>query len=74
MYDAVLEQASLDPRETLFVGDTWSCDVEGPRSIGLEPVYVRRLHLGPDKTAPDGHETQDVHQSTDLRILRDLTG
>ena len=55
MYDAVLERAGVAPDDALFVGDTWSCDVEGPRAAGLRPVYVRRPHLGPDATAPDDH-------------------
>lgn len=74
IYDAVLEQAAIAPEEALFVGDTWSCDVAGPREAGLRPVYVRRPHLGPDPTAPDDHHEQDVHRATDLRILLELLG
>ena len=72
MYDAVLERAGVAPGEALFVGDTWSCDVEGPRAIGLEPVYVRRPHLGPDATAPDDHHEQEVHRCSDLNLILDL--
>jgi len=72
MYDAVLERIDVAPGDALFVGDTWSCDVEGPRAAGLEPVYVRRPHLGPDPTAPDGHREQDVHRCTDLRLVLEL--
>jgi putative hydrolase of the HAD superfamily len=73
MYEAVLERAGVAPEEALFVGDTWSCDVDGPRSMGLLPVYVRRPHLGPDATAPEDRHEQDVHQTTDLHLLLDLT-
>ena len=73
MYEAVLEQAGVTPEDALFVGDTWSCDVDGPRAMGLLPVYVRRLHLGPDATAPEDRHEQDVHQTTDLKLLLDLT-
>jgi putative hydrolase of the HAD superfamily len=73
MYEAVLDRAGLSPEHTLFVGDTWSCDVEGPRAMGLEPVYVRRPHLGPDATAPVNRHEHDVHQTTDLKLLLDLT-
>jgi putative hydrolase of the HAD superfamily len=72
MYDAVLERTGVAPADALFVGDTWSCDVEGPRAAGLRPVYVRRAHLGPDTTAPDDHHTQRVHRAQDLRIVLDL--
>ena len=69
MYDAVLERIGVSAGDALFVGDTWSCDVDGPRAAGLQPVYVRRPHLGPDATAPDNHHEQDVHRSTDLHVL-----
>ena len=72
MYDAVLERAGIMPGDALFVGDTWSCDVDGPRAAGLVPVYVRRTHLGADSTAPDDHHEQDVHRAADLRVVLDV--
>jgi putative hydrolase of the HAD superfamily len=72
MYDAVLERVGVAPEAAVFVGDTWSCDVEGPRAAGLHPVYVRRPHLGPDTTAPDDHREQAVHRADDLRIVLDV--
>jgi len=72
MYDAVLEQAGVAPEDAIFVGDTWSCDVEGPRAAGLRPVYVRRPHLGPDTTAPHDHREQAVHRAGDLTIVLDV--
>jgi putative hydrolase of the HAD superfamily len=73
IYDAMLERVGVQAEEVLFVGDTWSCDVEGPRAMGIRPVYVRRTHLGPDSTAPDDHLAQDVERATDLRVLLDLS-
>jgi putative hydrolase of the HAD superfamily len=73
MYEAVLDRAGVAPADAVFVGDTWSCDVEGPRAMGFLPVYVRRVHLGPDATAPEDRHDQDVHQTTDLKLLLDLT-
>ena len=72
MYETVLERIGVEPADALFVGDTWTCDVEGPRVAGLLPVYVRRAHLGPDKTAPSDHREQDVHHGDDLRPVLDL--
>ena len=72
MYDAVLDRIGVAPGDALFVGDTWTCDVEGPRAAGLVPLYVRRSHLGIDKTAPDDHEAQAVHRAVDLRPVLDL--
>jgi putative hydrolase of the HAD superfamily len=78
MYEAVLDEINrLDgidvaPADALFVGDTWTCDVEGPRAVGLVPLYLRRAHLGVDKTAPDDHHAQDVHRAEDLRMVLDV--
>jgi putative hydrolase of the HAD superfamily len=72
VYDAVLAKVGIAPERALFVGDTWACDVEGPRTAGLQPVYIRRPHFGPDTTAPADHQEQDVHRATDLRGLLDL--
>jgi putative hydrolase of the HAD superfamily len=72
MYDAVIDRIGIAPADALFVGDTWTCDVEGPRAAGLVPLYLRRAHLGIDKTAPDDHHTQGVHRAEDLRPVLDL--
>jgi putative hydrolase of the HAD superfamily len=72
MYEAVLDQVGTSASDALFVGDTWTCDVEGPRAAGLRPLYVRRSHLGPDKTAPADHREQAVHRADDLRAVLDL--
>jgi putative hydrolase of the HAD superfamily len=72
MYEAVLDRIGVEPADALFVGDTWTCDVEGPRAAGLVPLYLRRAHLGTDKTAPEDHHTQEVHRAEDLNLVLDL--
>lgn len=73
IYRRTLDLLSVAPDDALFVGDTWTCDVEGPRSAGLRSVYVRRPHWGRDSTAPENHEHRDdVHRAEDLRALLDL--
>jgi putative hydrolase of the HAD superfamily len=72
MYDAVLTRIGVAPEDALFVGDTWSCDVDGPRAAGLRPVYVRRPHLGLDATAPADQDAQLVDRAADLRIVLDV--
>lgn len=68
IYDHTLGLLDIDPAGVLFVGDTWTCDVEGPLGAGMRPVYVRREHFGPDHTAPaDHHERPGVHRVADLR-------
>ena len=74
VYQAVLDQVGIAAADALFVGDTWTCDVEGPRAAGLMPLYLRRAHFGIDKTAPADHHTQAVHRAADLRPILDLTG
>jgi putative hydrolase of the HAD superfamily len=72
VYDAVLNQTGVAPADSLFVGDTWACDVDGPRAAGLRAVYLRRGHFGPDATAPADHHTQDVDRAVDLCGVLDV--
>jgi putative hydrolase of the HAD superfamily len=66
IYAHTLEQLQLDPDEVLFVGDTWSCDVDGPRAAGIRTVYVRRPHFGPDFTLPPGTTAEPAADLTAL--------
>jgi putative hydrolase of the HAD superfamily len=68
IYMHTLDQLQLGADEVLFVGDTWSCDVDGPRAAGMTSVYVRRPHFGPDSTVPPSTDAQPV---ADLRGLLD---
>ena len=72
IYSHTLEQLGVAAEDALFVGDTWTCDVDGPRRAGMRAVYLRRAHLGRDHTAPepDG-SASDVHHARDLRALAD---
>ena len=74
IYGHTLEQMGVGADEVLFVGDTWSCDVDGPRAAGMRTVYVRRDHFETDHTAPADHERHaDVHRAADLGLLLSLT-
>ena len=67
IYAQTLEQLGVAPEDALFVGDTWACDVDGPRRAGMHAVYLRRPHLGVDHTAPERERTpSDVHHARDL--------
>ena len=74
IYARTLEQLGLDvePSEVLFVGDTWTCDVDGPRRAGMQPVYIRRPHFGDDATRPDASDDPDVLQVEELTPILDL--
>jgi putative hydrolase of the HAD superfamily len=71
IYAQTLAQLGVDASEACFVGDTWTCDVEGPRTSGMHPVYLRRRHLGTDVTAPDPLDTT-VTRADDLERVLDL--
>jgi putative hydrolase of the HAD superfamily len=72
IYEHTLAQIDIAPPDALFVGDTWSCDVEGPRRAGMRTVYLRRSHFGDDHTAPSAaHRPDDVHHAADLRAVLD---
>jgi putative hydrolase of the HAD superfamily len=71
IYVHTLAALGADPQRTLFVGDTWNCDVDGPLEHGLTPVYVRRDHREPDHTAPS-EKPEHVVVLPDLRGILDL--
>jgi putative hydrolase of the HAD superfamily len=70
IYAHTLEQLGIAPADALFVGDTYTCDVDGPRAAGMRAVYLRRTHLGTDHTAPERDRIPtDVHHAHDLRAV-----
>jgi putative hydrolase of the HAD superfamily len=70
IYTHTLEQLGVAPGSALFVGDTWTCDVDGPRAAGMKAIYLRRSHLGVDHTAPASEEfPADVDHALDLRAI-----
>lgn len=48
-YAAAIEAADAAPAEILFVGDSYDCDVAGPRAAGMRALLVR----GSDERAPE---------------------
>jgi putative hydrolase of the HAD superfamily len=77
IFEHTLDRCRLTPSETVFVGDTWGADVEGPLAAGMRPVHLfrddqaaRARELGVEPLTPplpDG-----VVRATDLRPLLDL--
>ena len=66
IFSAALAETGTDATETLFVGDTWGPDVEGPLAAGIRPLYLQR----------DGH-WDDITAPSDLGavlVAPDLTG
>ena len=66
-----LEKVGVSAADALFVGDTWGPDVEGPRAVGMAPVYLSREGHWPDPGVPDEPETE-VPVVRDLRGLLDI--
>ncbi|HEV7525011.1 MAG TPA: HAD family hydrolase [Acidimicrobiia bacterium] len=75
IYSHTLEQLGIPAEHALFVGDTWACDVDGPRAAGMRAIYLRRAHLGVDHTAPHADLVPgDVHHALDLRAVHSFDG
>jgi YjjG family noncanonical pyrimidine nucleotidase len=53
IYKIALERFNVKPEETVFVGDSWENDVEGPSKLGIQTVWFnnRGRHV-PDNPAP----------------------
>jgi putative hydrolase of the HAD superfamily len=74
IYADTLDRLGIEPADALFVGDTWTCDVEGPRRFGMQPIYLRRPHFGIDYTAPETRtgEDDDVLHTNELTTVLDV--
>jgi putative hydrolase of the HAD superfamily len=66
VYGATLAALAVDPREVVFVGDSWEPDVRGPRKVGMTAVHVWREEERTGQRAP-------ALEPGDHRV-RDLTG
>lgn len=42
IYEVALNQLSATPDETLMIGDSHRCDVDGPRSLGIDANQIMR--------------------------------
>lgn len=73
IFEMTLAEIGATPDETLFVGDNWKADVEGPLAVGMTPVHIWRHGDDPGDWIPkppaDGG---DVPRISDLRELHDL--
>jgi HAD superfamily hydrolase (TIGR01549 family) len=57
-YRAALSAAGAEAHSTIFVGDNWIDDVQGPMRFGIQPIHLARLQdikkqqfeRGPDST------------------------
>jgi len=52
IYARSTESLRVDPRDVLFVGDSWEPDVRGPRRVGMAAVHVWREDERAGQSAP----------------------
>jgi putative hydrolase of the HAD superfamily len=73
-YVALAEALTLQPAEILFVGDEPHADVIGPRSVGMQTVWVNRVGATwpADLPAPDA-SVRDLAELVTLLTSRDAT-
>lgn len=69
IFEHTLTKVGAEANEAAFVGDTWGPDVEGPRAVGIRPIYLDRPGHWPDGTAPADPAGDPV-----VTILPDCSG
>jgi putative hydrolase of the HAD superfamily len=70
IYVQTARRLDVDPRDVVFVGDSWEPDVRGPRRMGMSAVHVWRVDERPGRIAP-ALEDGD-HRVADLRGVLNL--
>ena len=53
---------NVAPECAVHVGDSWGCDVEGARSVGITPVWVNEEGA----PTPDGSDVLEIRVRADL--------
>ena len=70
IYEVALELGGAEPADTVFVGDSFEADVEGPHRHGMRPVHIHRPGDGrPAHDLPPG-----AQRISDLTALPELLG
>ena len=70
-YRLALDEASVEPREALMVGDSYRADVLGAWGAGMDAVWLDR-HEGINITPEDEPTPTDVHRIRSLAELPDI--
>jgi len=63
-YTQILEDNELSPEEVLFVGDSITDDILGPKAVGIKTIWIDRNRIG-------GNNGQD-YTITDLNGVLDF--
>lgn len=62
VFDRAAEITCVPPDETLFVGDSPSCDVDGARGCGMRPVWIRGAELPAASWEEPEHVIQRIEE------------
>ncbi len=69
IFSALLAGAALTPRDLLYVGDEPLADVEGPRSAGIDAVWINRSRQEwPAELVPPRHTVRTLHELADWLV------
>ena len=66
IYDRTLAGCGVRAADALFVGDSLTCDVQGPLSVGISAVHVWRSPATPPPLPPGAHRVADLRELLDL--------
>jgi putative hydrolase of the HAD superfamily len=66
IYEHTLARCRVAAQETLFVGDSLSCDVQGPLDVGIRAVHVWRGALDPPPLPTGARRVLDLRELPDL--------
>lgn len=66
-YEKILSALSLQPEEVLFVGDSFTDDIYGPRQVGMKTCWVNRKHQ-PAPVPPPDYEVSDLTGVLELAV------
>ena len=66
IYAHALGRCGVAPQDALFVGDSMSCDVQGPLNVGIRAVHVWRGDLDPPPLPAGAHRVRDLLELLDL--------
>jgi putative hydrolase of the HAD superfamily len=70
IFKAALGQVRRDPREAVFVGDSFETDVLGARAAGLRALLLEREGRAPAEAPPDVERIFSLHDLLELVEVR----
>ena len=65
IFQEALKRLRLNPRETVFIGDSLETDIEGALKVGMRAIY-----LGSEETSADIYRAPNLREA--LRLARSL--